>query len=128
MILLLPLAHAVDLDARLTTPAGEVKSMTFHDVEASAPPPFQVELQGSTVRVTLGVSPTGEAWTVSAELAEVDRRGRARVLSAPRLVVQANQAGLFRQGARVPIPGTSPVQYREEAWQLDLVVRPTPGR
>lgn len=116
-------AFAADLDARLTTPDGEVKSMTFHNVELSAPPPFEVQMNGATVRVTLAASPKAEAWVVDAQLAGLDKRGRAKVFAAPRITLNANEPGMVRQGARIPIPGTNPVEFREESWQLDVTVR-----
>jgi len=118
-------AFAVDLDVELTTPSGEVRSLTFHDVEASAPPTFQVEMRGATVTVTLAVTPSNDTWIVAANLAELDKRGRPKLISAPRVTVRANEEGTVKQGARVPVPGTNPVEYREEAWQLNVLVRPT---
>lgn len=123
IIALLSSAFAADLDARLTTPSGEVKSMTFHNVEQSAPPPFEVQMNGATVRVTLAVTQKADAWVVEAELAEVNKRGRAKVLSAPRITLNANEPGLVRQGARIPVPNTNPVEFREESWQLDVTVK-----
>lgn len=121
----LPLALATDLETRLTTPDGAVKSLTFHDVERSAPPPFTVQMNGADVRVTLAVAPADGAWVVSAELAQVDKKGRVKVLSAPRVTLQADEPGIVKQGARIPIPGTNPLEYREESWQLDMKVRPS---
>ena len=116
-------ALAADLDARLTTPTGEVKSMTFHDVEQSAPPPFEVQVDGTTVRVTLAVTQKADPWVVDAQLAEVDKRGRPKVLSAPRITLNANEPGMVKQGSRVPVPDTNPVEFREVGWQLDLTVK-----
>ncbi len=124
LLLLLPFAQAVDLDARLTTPSGEVKSLTFHDVESSAPPPFMVEMNGAQVRVALGVAPADAAWVVSAELSQLDKKGRAKIFCSPRITVPPNETGMVRQGARIPIPKTKPIEYREEAWQLEVTVRP----
>ena len=122
---LLPAALATDLETRLTTPDGEVKSLTFHDVESSAPPPLTVHMNGAQVRVTLSVAPSDAAWVVSAELAQVDKKGRVKVISSPRITVQPNETGTVKQGARIPIPKTDPLEYREESWQLEVTVRPS---
>lgn len=123
--LLLSSAFAADLDARLTTPDGQVKSMTFHNVEESAPPPFELTMNGTTVRVTLVASPKAQAWVVDAQLAGVDKRGRTKVFAAPSITLNANEPGTVKQGARIPIPDTNPVEFREESWQLDVTVRPS---
>jgi hypothetical protein len=117
-------ALAVDLDTRLTTPDGQVRSMTFHEVERLPPAPFVVELDGQPVQVALSLRAQGEAWQVEAVLTGEDRRGRPVVLSAPRITVAPEQEGRVRQGSRRPIQGTDPVQYQEESWELVLVVRP----
>ena len=125
LLAVLPAALATDLETRLTTPDGEVKSLTFHDVESSAPPPLTVQMNGAQVRVTLAVAPSDAAWVVTAELAQVDKKGRVKVISSPRITLQANEPGMVKQGARIPIPRTNPVEYREESWQLDVTVRPS---
>ena len=117
-------AFALDLDVKLTTPSGEVKSMTFHDVEASSPPTFQLQVRGATVLVTLTVTPKDDTFIVAADLTEMDRKGRSKLISTPRLVVHANEPGTVRQGTRVPITGTSPIEYLDESWELNFLVRP----
>jgi hypothetical protein len=102
-------ALAVDLDARLTTPDGQVRSMTFHEVERLPPAPFVVQLDGKPVQVALSVQVQGEAWQVEAVLTGQGRRGRPVVLSAPRISMAPEEEGRVRQGSRRPIGGTDPV-------------------
>ena len=122
---LLPFAQATDLDARLTTPSGEVKSLTFHDVESSPPPAFTVQMNGAEVRVELRVAHEDPTWVVSAELSHVDKKGRAKAFCSPQITVNPNETGTVKQGARIPVPRTDPLEYREESWQLEVTVRPS---
>jgi Flp pilus assembly secretin CpaC len=117
-------ALAVDLDAKLTTPSGTVTSLTFHDVESRPPPTVQLPMRGATGLVTLTVTPKDDTFVVAATLAELDARGRTKTLATPTLIVRAGETGTFRDGKRLPIAGTNPVEFRDEAWELTFVVRP----
>ncbi len=116
-------ALGADLEARLTTPSGEVKHLTFHDVDRGAPPPFEVQVDGARVRVTLVVSPSPDGWVIDAQLADVKKRGRVEVIAAPRVSLAEGQWATVKQGKVIPIPNTDPVEFRPEGWELELNMR-----
>lgn len=115
-------AFALDLDVQLTTPSGEVKSMTFHNVETSVPPTLQLQVHDVRVLVTLTVTPKDDTFAIHAELAEVDTKGRTKRISAPTVVVHTNEPGTVSQGSRISVAGTNPVEYRTESWALSFLI------
>lgn len=126
LLAFLPAALALDVDVRLTAPSGATASVTFHDVERQAPPSFTMNDGGLPLRVTVGVEPSGDRWTVSAEIARVKPglwRERVETLLAPRVTLETNSRGIVKQGASVPIAGTDPVQFVDHEWTLDIQVR-----
>lgn len=125
LLALLPAALAMDLDVHLTTPTGASAALTFHDVEGRAPPAFTLDDGGRPLRVTLGVQPSGDTWTVSAEIATVTAglwRERVHVLLAPRITLETNVVGRVSQGARAAIAGAEPVEGPPRAWTLEVRV------
>lgn len=123
LIALLSSAFAADLVVRVTSSSGVAASLTFHDVEKHAPPPFDVQLNGSTMRLTLTATKDSAAWVVESRLEKVNKRGRTKLFSAPRVTVNANEMAQVKQGASIPVPNTDPTQFVDSFWALDLMVR-----
>ncbi len=125
LIAVLSSAFAADLDVRVTSSSGVAASLTFHDVEQHPPPPFDVVLNESKMRLTLGATKDSDAWVVESRLERIENKGRTEIFSAPRVTVKPNERAHVKQGGHVPVPNTDPMQFVDSFWAVDLMVRET---
>lgn len=96
LLLLLATASAADLDVSIKTSTGVDTHVTFHDIEAHAPPALLVR---DDMRLDITPEQVDGGWRLAFRLSEVNGRGRARMVSAPVLLVAAEQEGMVRQGS-----------------------------
>ncbi len=129
LLALLPAAFAVDLDLVLETPTHQTTSLTFHDVERHAPPPFTVVEAGRPLRVTVSVAPAGANWAITTVIASV-RPGlwaeRVKPLLSPTITMPANQPGYIKQGRAIrfaDLDSARAAEYIDYAWRLEFTVR-----
>ena len=126
-------ATGADLHVRWTSP-GSDRPVTFtvEDFQPGSLPGFAATNPDGTeylvhLDVTLPPPLAGEPPPVVVEAVirelSADRKGRARLktLATPRIRTVAGTPAILRQGARVPVPGTIPIDYREYALSLEVL-------
>lgn len=96
MLLLLATASAADLDVSIKTSTGVDTHVTFRDIENHAPPAL---LLRDDMRLDITPEQVDGRWQLAFRLSEVNSRGRARLVSAPVLLVETEQEGMVRHGS-----------------------------